>query len=96
MNLHIKHPNYGITILDINDEHDRAAICQILEEHKQVMIKANTSGCGKSYVCGCMADLGHKVMFTCPINKLVQKYEAANDNITRVTVQVFWCPTGRC
>ena len=44
MNIKIKIPKYEINKLDIKDEYDRAAICHILEEHKQVMIKANTPG----------------------------------------------------
>ena len=88
--LNLKIPKYEINKLDIKDEYDRAAICQILEEHKQVMIKANTPGCGKSYICEGMVELGHKVIFICPTNKLVQKYEAANDNITSITVNNFF------
>ena len=90
MNIKVKIPKYEINTLEIKDEYDRAAICQILEEHKQVMIKANTPGCGKSYICEGMVELGHKVIFICPTNKLVQKYEAANDNITSVTVNKFF------
>ena len=36
-----------------------------------------------------MADLGYKVIFTCPTNTLVQNYEVANDKITSVTVNEF-------
>ena len=53
------------------------------------MIKANTPGCGNSYICEGMVELGHKVIFICPTNKLVQKYEAANDDITSITVNRF-------
>ena len=90
MNIKIKIPKYEINNLEIKDEYDRAAICQILEEHKQVMIKANTPGCGKSYICEGMVELGHKVIFICPTNKLVQKYETANDKITSTTVNKFF------
>ena len=90
MNIKVKLPISEINKLDIKDEYDRAAICQILEEHNQVMIKANTPGCGKSYIyiyiCEGMVELGHKVIFICPINKLVQTYEAANDKLTSVTI----------
>jgi hypothetical protein len=89
MNLKIKIPKSEINRLDIKDEYDREAICQILEEHKQVMIKANTPGCGKSYICEGMVELGHNVIFICPTNKLVQKYQAANDKITSVTINKF-------
>jgi hypothetical protein len=90
MNLKIKIPNYEINRLDIKDEYDRPAICQILEEHTQVMIKADTPGCGKSYICEGMVELGHNVMFICPTNKLVQKSEMANDKITSVTINIFF------
>ena len=88
-NLSIKVPIYEINKLDIKDEYDRADICKTIELHKQVMIKANTPGCGKSYICEGMVELGHKVIFICPTNKLVQKYEVANDNLTSVTVHKF-------
>jgi hypothetical protein len=86
VNLKIKIPKSEINRLDIKDEYDRPAICQILKEYKQVMIKADTPGCGKSYICEGMVELGHNVIFICPTNKLVQKYEAANDKITSVTI----------
>jgi superfamily II DNA or RNA helicase len=85
-NIKIKLPKYEINRLDVKDEYDRTAICHILEEHKQVMIKANTPGCGKSYICEGMVDLGHNVIVICPTNKLVQQYEAANDKITSITI----------
>jgi superfamily II DNA or RNA helicase len=90
MNINIRIPKYEIHRLDVKDEYDRTAICHILEEHKQVMIKANTPGCGKSYICEGMVELGHNVIFICPTNKLVQKYEAANDKITSTTINKFF------
>ena len=53
------------------------------------MIKANTPGCGKSYICEGMVELGH-IMFICPTNRLVQKYEAANDKMTSATIKQFF------
>ena len=53
------------------------------------MIKANTPGCGKSYIYEGMADLGYKVIVICPTNKL-ETYEAANDKQTSVTVHRFF------
>jgi superfamily II DNA or RNA helicase len=53
------------------------------------MIKADTPGCGKSYICEGMVELGHNVIVVCPTNKLVQQYEAANDKITSVTLNNF-------
>ena len=72
MNIKVKLPIYEINKLDIKDEYDRAAISQLIEEHKQVMIQANTPGYGKSYICEGMVEFGHKVIFICPTNKLVQ------------------------
>jgi ATP-dependent exoDNAse (exonuclease V) alpha subunit len=54
------------------------------------MIKADTPGCGKSYICEGMVELGHNVIVVCPTNKLVQQYEAANDKITSVTLNKFF------
>ena len=51
-----------------------------------MIVKANTPGCGKPYICEGMVELGHKVIFRCTTNKLVQNYEMANDNLTSVTV----------
>ena len=53
------------------------------------MIKANTPGCGKSYICEGMVGLGYNAILICPNNKLVQKYEAAIDKITSVTITIF-------
>ena len=52
------------------------------------MIKANTPGCGKSYICEGMVDLGYNAIFICPTNKLNQKYEVANDKITSATINI--------
>jgi superfamily II DNA or RNA helicase len=60
------------------------------------MITANTPGCGKSYICEGMVELGHNVIVICPTNKLVQKYQAANDKITSVTIhKLFSIPIGK-
>ena len=86
MNIKLKLANYDVTKLDIKDEYDRAARCHILEEHTQAMIKANTPGCGKPYICEGMVELGHKVIVRRPTNNSSQTYEAANDTTTSVTV----------
>jgi hypothetical protein len=36
------------------------------------MIKANTPGCSKSYICEGIVDLGYTVLFIRPTNKLIQ------------------------
>ena len=48
--------------------------CDLFEEKKRVMIRADLPGSGKSYACEEMQKRGHKVVFACPTNKLVQKY----------------------
>jgi hypothetical protein len=54
------------------------------------MTKANTSRWGKSKMLERMDELGYNVRFRCPTNKLIQRYEAANDKITSATInQVF-------
>ena len=57
MNIKIKIAKSKVTKLDIKNEYDRAAMCHILEKHKQAMIKANTTGCGQSYICEGMVEL---------------------------------------
>ena len=37
-------------------------ICHTVEPHQQVMIKANTPGCGKSYICEGMVELGYTLV----------------------------------
>ena len=63
MNIKVKTPIYEINKLAINDEYDREDICKTIELHKQVMIKANTPGCGKSYICEGMVELGYNAMW---------------------------------
>ena len=70
MNIKLKLAKYGVTKLDIKDEYDRAARCHILAEHTQAMIKANTPGCGKTYICEGMVELGHKVIIRRPITQV--------------------------
>ena len=57
------------------------------------MIKGNTPGCGNSYTCEGMVDLGYKVLVVRPTNQLIQKYEAANYKITSITVNNFFSIT---
>ena len=39
------------------------------------MVRAEYAGSGKTYACNFMEKLGHKVLFVCPTNKLVQNNE---------------------
>ena len=45
-----------------------------ITQAKQVMIRAKYAGSGKSYICERMGEMGMRVLFVCPTNKLVQKY----------------------
>ena len=49
------------------------------------MIKAEYAGCGKSYACKYLENLGYKVLFVCPTNKLVQ-----NNKDNGVTLNKFF------
>ena len=44
-------------------------------EKKQVMIRGIVPGTGKSYICKRMAELGYKVVFVCPTDRLLQEFE---------------------
>ena len=58
--------------LEVPDEYDTAAICHQLVEHRRVILKAELPGCGKSYACKRLEDLGYNynVLFVPPTNKL--------------------------
>ena len=58
--------------LEVVDEWDKKAICKLFEDHKRVMVRAEYAGSGKPYACKYMEQLGHKVLFVCPTNVLVQ------------------------
>ena len=49
------------------------------------MVRADLPGCGKSYACEYMKTLGHKVLFVCPTNELLQNY-----NLDGVTINRFF------
>ena len=66
--------------LTIEDEYNLDKLCSIFETNKQVMIRAEFGGCGKSFACEAMKERGHRVLFVCPTNKLAKKY--GSDGIT--------------
>ena len=59
--------------LEVPDEYDTNAICNQLVEHRRVILKADLPGCGKSYACKRLEDLGYNVLFVCPTNELCKK-----------------------
>jgi superfamily II DNA or RNA helicase len=69
--------------VELKDEWDCDAMCDIFEEKKRVMIRANLPGSGKSYACEHMRNRGHNVLFVCPTNKLVQKYGSSGVTTNR-------------
>ena len=69
--------------VELKGEWDCNAMCDIFEEKKRVMIRANLPGSGKSYACEQMRNRGHNVLFVCPTNKLVQKYGSSGVTINR-------------
>ena len=58
--------------LTIEDEYNLDKLCSIFETNKQVMIRAEYGGCGKSFACEAMKERGHRVLFVCPTNKLAK------------------------
>jgi len=56
--------------VEIQNEWDTQEICNVFENKKRVMVRAEHAGSGKSYAASYMAQLGHKVLFVCPTNKL--------------------------
>jgi hypothetical protein len=61
--------------IEIKDEYDTDELCNIFEDYKRVIVRADIPGCGKSYACEKMKARGHNVLFVCPTNKLVQNYK---------------------
>ena len=74
--------------LEVPDEYDTNAICNQLVEHRRVILKAELPGCGKSYACKRLEDLGYNVLFVCPTNELCKNN--LDDGIMSVTVHTFF------
>jgi superfamily II DNA or RNA helicase len=53
------------------------------------MVRADLPGSGKSYACEHLAKMGHNVLFVCPTNKLVQKYDKIA-GIEAITINIFF------
>ena len=71
----IEIPIYKSEEIEVNDEYDTDAIVEKIVEKRQVMIRGLYAGTGKSYICKRMAELGYKVVFVCPTNRLLQEFE---------------------
>jgi hypothetical protein len=70
------------------EEWETDKLCNIFEEKKRVVIRAEYAGCGKSYACEHMQQRGHNVLFVCPTNVLAKKYD--NDISTGITINKFF------
>ncbi len=64
-------------ILAVPDEYDTDYICGLFEKYRRVMVRAEYGGCGKSYACQYMVNLGHNVLIVCPTNRLCQNSKVA-------------------
>ena len=71
--------------LSVSNEWDVDELREHFEQHQRVMVRAEFAGCGKSHACKAMEQRGHKVLFVCPTNKLVQ-----NNKENGVTLNVFF------
>ena len=70
----IRNQTFAEIGLTLEQEYDPDHICQIFEEKKRVMVRADFPGSGKSFACRHMEKRGHKVLFVCPTNKLASNY----------------------
>ena len=88
--INIKPPTFEM--LSVNNEYDKDELCQLFEEKKRVMIRADLPGSGKSSACEHMATRGHSVLFVCPTNVLAQKFTSTtcNENTTGCTINKFF------
>jgi hypothetical protein len=73
------------TNINVKDEWNIQELCDVVEKHRRVMVKAEYAGCGKSYACKAMEKRGHKVLFVCPTKKRAQ-----NNNENGITLHNFF------
>ena len=71
----IEIPVYKSEEIEVKNEYDTVPIVETIVEKRQVMIRGLYAGKGKSYICKRMAELGYKVVFVCPTNRLLQEFE---------------------
>ena len=65
-------------------------LCEIFEDRKRVLVRAEFAGSGKRYACIHMQKRGHKVVFVCPTNKLCQESNDEDDDIVAVAANRFF------
>ena len=76
--------NVSVNACPVINEWDVNELCDLFEAKRRVMIRAVFAGSGKSFACKAMENRGHKVLFVCPTNKLVQ-----NNRDSGVTLNQF-------
>ena len=74
-----------VNALPVVNEWSTDELCDLFEAKRRVMVRAVYAGSGKSYACKAMEQRGHKVLFVCPTNKLVQ-----NNRESGVTLNKFF------
>ena len=69
--------------LTIEEEYDTDKLCDIFESKKRIMIRADLPGSGKSYSCESLTQRGYDVLFGCPTNVLMDKYNKTKNEKKR-------------
>ena len=82
--------NLTTHLLLMQNEWDVNEVCDLFEEKKRVMVRAEYVGCGKSFACKAMEHRGHEVLFVCPTNKLVQNNRESGVTLNQFSMWV--CP----
>ena len=85
----IEIPAYESEEIEVKNEYDTEAIVEKIVEKKQVMIRGTVPGTGKSYICKRMAELGYKVVFVCPTNRLLQEFEGEAKTVNKFLVYLL-------
>ena len=75
--------------LDLIDEYDNNEICEKIKEYKQIIIRAEYGGSGKSYACAYMKNLNYNVLFVSPTNVLCKELSKSYD-IKAVSLNKFF------
>ncbi len=76
--------NVSVNALSVTNEWSTDELCDLFEAKRRVMIRAVFFGSGKSFAYKAMEQRGHKVLFVCPTNKLVE-----NNRESGVTMNQF-------
>ena len=75
--------------LDLIDEYDNNEICNKIKKYKQIIIRAEYGGSGKSYACAYMKNLNYNVLFVSPTNVLCKELTKSYD-IKAVSLNKFF------